>query len=139
MLIVIVHGINLGYGILQRLEVTVQDAVLPDALAVDEVADTVVRLIAPSAYTYLYAFYSRRPCLQGLHILYIVGLLVGKYILAILADGLAVSSQCAVGFNADVEQDDIRESRLLQRLHRLGTFATDMSTDVDAGVLSHTD
>ena len=56
-----------------------------------------------------------------------------------VADGLAIGGQRAISLNADVEQDDIGEPRVLQGGDGIRTLAADVTTYVDAAAVLSTD
>ena len=136
MLVVVVDGIDFRNGVLQCLEVTVEDGVAANALAAYKVADTLVGLVTPSADAYLDALDACGPRIQSLHVFDVVGLRLVEHVLPVAADRLAVGGQRAVGLNIDVEQNDVGEALVFQLRDGLRTFTTYMAADVDTGGLS---
>ena len=109
-LIIIVHRVNFGKGILECLEVTIEHGLLTCALLFYQIFDAEIGLISPSADTDFHTLDTGRPCFQRLHVIHIVRLGGAKDILTITANHFAVGSQRAVCLDIDIEKDDISES-----------------------------
>ena len=132
MLIVIVHGIDLRNGILERLEVAIEYGLLARSLLVDQVLDAVVGLVSPPTDADLHPADARRPGFQFPHIVHIMGLGSPEDVLAITADGLAIGGQRAIGLDIDIEEDDVGEPRILEFLDGGRPLAPDVATHIDA-------
>ena len=109
MLVVVVHSVYLGQFILQRLEILIEYCVRAIPILIDQVADTTVRLVAPSTNTYLDTLNACGPSFQRFHVVNVMGLRLVEHILTVFTDSLTVGSQCAVGLDTHIEQYNVRK------------------------------
>ena len=133
LLLVVVDGVDKGKGILQRLEVAVEDGVAAGALLFDEALDVVVGIVAPAADADFQTADRRGGRLQRPDIIDIVGIGLSVDITAVFADDLVVGLQGSVAHDVDVEKDCILETGVAEVFVGMLALAPDMAAAIDSG------
>ena len=134
LLIVVVDTVDERQRLLQCAEVAVERRLGEAAVVgIEDGLDIIVRVVAPAADDDLDAVDGGIDILERLDIFDVIGLCAVEDVFAVLTDGLAVGEQRAVGVHVHVEKKYVGEARFLEFGDRVGTLATDMSADIDAG------